>query len=89
MAARKTAQREPCAFERAVNFQRLDAIMAAGGIVPAHPIAARQETQPWRDPELIKAYDEDKEFGHRVLYASVPKRLIEKFRKGFRIGQKC
>jgi hypothetical protein len=38
---------------------------------------------------LIKAYDEDKEFGHRVLYASVPKRLIEKFRKGFRIGQKC
>ncbi len=86
VTAQETAQGEPRTFDRAVNFQSLDAIMAASGIVPAHSVAARHETQPRRDAELIETDEQDEQFGHDVLVGCIPKRFVEKLRERFGVG---
>ena len=52
-----------------MDFQGLDAVVAACGIVPAHPVSARHEPQPRRDAELIKADQKDEDFGHDAAEA--------------------
>lgn len=69
VATQQTTKSEPCAFERTVDFQSLDTVVAACGIMPAHPVSARQKPQPRRDAQLIETDEQDEDFGHDAAKA--------------------
>lgn len=66
-------------------FERLDAVMAARRIVPAHAVPTAHEPQPRRNGELVKADEKDEDLGHDAAKAksqiSNLKLQISKIRK--------
>ena len=64
VAAEEAAEGEPGAFEGAVDFDRLDAVVAACGIVAADAVATAGQTQPRGNGELVKADQLGEEPGH-------------------------
>lgn len=80
VTAQQTSQGQPCTFDRAVNFQRLDTVVAACGIVSAYAVSTAQKPQPRRYAELIEADEQDEDFGHDVAKAK-SQNTIFKFQK--------
>jgi hypothetical protein len=64
MTAEQPAHGQPGTFERSVHLQRLNAVMAASRIVPAHAVSPTQKPQPRRDAELIKSDEKNEDLGH-------------------------
>ena len=64
VAAEEAAEGEPGAFERAVDLDRLDAVVAARGIVAADAVASARHAQPWGDGELVETDQLGEEPGH-------------------------
>jgi hypothetical protein len=64
MAAQQSSQGQPQTFDRPMNFQRLDSVVAARRVMPTHPVSASHKPQPRRYAELIEADKKDEELGH-------------------------
>lgn len=64
VAAEQAAERKPGAFQRAVDFDRLDAVVAACRIVAADAMTAARQPQPWGNGELVEADQLGEEPGH-------------------------
>lgn len=64
VAAEEAAEGEPGAFEGAVDFDGLDAVVAASGVVAADAMAAACQPQPRGDGELVEADQLGEEPGH-------------------------
>lgn len=64
VAAEEAAESEPCAFEGTVDFDRLDAVVAARRIVPADAVPTAGQTQPGRDRQLVETDQLGEEPGH-------------------------
>lgn len=55
VAAEQTAEGEPCSFQGTVDFDRLDAVVAARGIMSTHTMPTTRQTEPWGNGQLVKA----------------------------------
>jgi len=64
VATEEAAEGEPRAFDGSVDFDGLDAVVAACGIMAADAVAAACQPQPWGNGELVKADQFGEEPGH-------------------------
>ena len=64
VATEEAAEGEPGAFQCTVGPNRLDAVVAASGIVAADAVAAARQAQPRGDGELVETDQLGEEPGH-------------------------
>lgn len=64
VAAQQPPERQPHAFERPVHPDRLDPVMTARRLMPAHPVPPARHPQPRRDGELVESDQLGEQPGH-------------------------